>query len=291
MAKVSIPRGVLGYDDSGTGRVVVLVHAGLADRRMWDRQFAVLSRTHRTIRYDWRGYGGSSDLSAEVAHHEDLLALMNALEIESATLVGASMGGCYALDAALTQPGRVDGLVLVSAVFSGFAWPAESLAQTENSARAAVPPERLSRYAQRDLEPDPADVAAMAAANVALMVAGPGRSLDDLEPAVRDQALLMCADVFAREWSSPAFPERHLRPPAAGRLHEVSVPTLVINGLCDLGGVQAAADQLTEGIAGARRLDLERTGHLAPVERPAETSAAIDELLRSTGALGPVLDA
>jgi pimeloyl-ACP methyl ester carboxylesterase len=281
MATVRIPDADLGYDDGGSGRVVVLIHAGLADRRMWDAQFADLTVGHRVIRYDWRGYGESSDLRAEVAHHEDLLALMDALEIESATLVGASMGGCYALDAALAQPGRVDGLVLVSAVFSGFAWPAESLAQMEKSAQAAVPAERLSRYAQRDLDPDPADVTAMAAANVALMVAGPGRSLDDLEPAVRDQALLMCAGVFAREWSSPAFPERRLDSPAAGRLHEVAAPTLVINGLCDLGGVQVAAGLLTEGIPGARRLDLERTGHLAPVERPAETSAAIEELLSS----------
>jgi pimeloyl-ACP methyl ester carboxylesterase len=281
MATAGIPGALLGYDDSGSGPVVVLVHAGLADRRMWDRQFAVLSRTHRVIRYDWRGYGESSDLSAEVAHHEDLLALMDAREITSATLVGASMGGCYAVDAALAQPARVDGLALVSAVFSGFTWPAESLGQLEKSARAAVPADRLSRYAQRDLDPDPADVTAMAAANVALMVAGPGRSLDDLEPAVREQALQMCADVFTREWSCPAFPERHLQPPAVGRLREIAVPTLVVNGLCDLGGVQAAADQLTEGIAGARRLDLERTGHLASVERPAELTAAIEGLVGS----------
>jgi pimeloyl-ACP methyl ester carboxylesterase len=279
VAKVSIGGAELGYDDSGSGEVIVLVHAGLADRRMWDRQFADLAKARRVIRYDWRGYGDSADLSAEVAHHEDLLALLDALEVEAATLVGASMGGCCALDATLAQPARVTGLVLVSAVFSGFQWPAESLAQMAESTGNAVPAERLSRYARRDLAPDPADVAAMAAANVALMVAGPDRSLEDLEPAVRDQALRMCADVYAREWSSPAFAERQLRPPAAGRLHEIAVPTLVVNGRCDLDGVQVAADLLTQGIAGALRLDLEQTGHLAPLERPAETTAAIEQLL------------
>jgi pimeloyl-ACP methyl ester carboxylesterase len=281
MATIAIPGAELGYDDTGTGPVVLLVHAGLADRRMWDRQVADLALSHRVIRYDWRGYGDSSDLSAEVAHHEDLLALMDALDVASATLVGASMGGCYALDAALAQPARVEALVLVSAVYSGFAWPARSLAQMEESARGAVPAERLTRYAQRDLEPDPADVAAIAAANVALMVAGPGRSLDDLDPAVRDRAVELCSDVYTREWSSPAWPERLLQPPAVGRLSEIAVPTLVVNGLCDLDGVQAAADTLTAGIAGARRIDLALTGHLAPLERPGETTAAIEELLRS----------
>ena len=279
VATLTIPGARIGYDDTGSGPVVVLVHAGLADRRMWDGQVAGLAGSARVVRYDQRGCGESDDLSAEVAHHGDLLAVLDSLEIDRAVLVGSSMGGSYALDAALAQPPRVSGLVLVSAVFSGFAWPASSLAQMAESVRDAVPPDRRAGYADRSISPRLDDVAAMAAANVALMVAGPGRTLDDLDPRVRDEALRLCSDVFAREWSSPSFTERQLEPPASGRLAEIAVPTVVLNGLCDLDGVQLAADQLTTGIPGARRVDLACTGHLAPLERPAETTAAVLDLL------------
>ena len=279
MATLSIPGAQIGYDQAGTGDVVILVHAGLADRRMWDHQQADLARTHRVVRYDWRGYGGSSDLTSEVSHHDDLLAVMDGLAIPTATLVGASMGGCYALDVALAQPARVRSLCLISAVFSGFAWPQESLDQMAESTRDAVPAERVAAYRERSLTPLAADVRAMAAANVALMVAGPGRDLHQLNPVVRARALALCEDVFAREWASPAFAERQLLPPASQRLGDIAVPTLIVNGLEDIGGVQHAADLLTAGISGAHRLDLPDTGHLSPLERPVEVTAAIRALL------------
>lgn len=47
----------LAYDEAGAGPAVVLVHAGVADRRMWDHQFAELAKDHWVVRYDWRGYG------------------------------------------------------------------------------------------------------------------------------------------------------------------------------------------------------------------------------------------
>lgn len=259
MAIVAANGGRFGYDDTGSGPVVVLVHAGLADRRMWDHQFADLSRDHRVIRYDWRGYGESSDLTDEVAHHEDLLALLDALDVDRATLVGASMGGAYALDAAIAAPERVSALVLVCAVFSGHAWPPSSLA--------------LMASAFEDV--DRSDPVAMATANVDLMVAGPGRSLDDLDPVVRARAVELCTDVFRREAGGQQHHERQLEPPAAGRLGEVLVPTLVVNGLEDLDGVQQAATALTAGISGARRLDLPATGHLPSVERPVQLTAAL----------------
>lgn len=47
----------LPHDDAGSGPPVVLSHAGIADRRMWDHQFKHLATERRVIRYDWRGYG------------------------------------------------------------------------------------------------------------------------------------------------------------------------------------------------------------------------------------------
>jgi len=82
----------------------------------------------------------------------------------------------------------------------------------------------------------------------------------------------MCRGVFAREWNGPRFTERHLQPPARGRLSEVRVPVPVINGLADVPGIQEISGLLADGIPGARRMDLASTGHLPPMERPVDRS-------------------
>lgn len=79
--------------------------------------------------------------------------------------------------------------------------------------------------------------------------------------------------------SVPRSSERFLTAPAAGRLGEIAVPTLVINGLSDVAGIQEVATLLADGIPGARRLDLPDTGHLAPLERPEEVTAALTSFL------------
>src|SRR4051794_9629291 len=54
---VSVNGTSLYYETAGRGTVVVLLHAGNLDRRVWDPQFPALAREHRVIRYDLRGYG------------------------------------------------------------------------------------------------------------------------------------------------------------------------------------------------------------------------------------------
>ncbi len=78
-----------------------------------------LAAGHRVIRYDRRGFGGTRGESGEHAHYEDLLALLDARGIEQAALVGASMGGACALDAALAAPERITRLVLLGSGLTG----------------------------------------------------------------------------------------------------------------------------------------------------------------------------
>jgi pimeloyl-ACP methyl ester carboxylesterase len=282
MAMIRVGDAQLGYDEAGSGPAVVLVHAALADRRMWDHQFQALAERYRVIRYDWRGYGESSAVTGEVARHEDLLALLDALAVDEAAVIGCSMGGAHALDAALAVPGRVRALGLICSGLSGHEWSAQTVALMQERVRRAVPAERLQRYRDRTASRvDPADVTAMAEANVALMVAGPDRDRADLDPAVWQAAVTMCRGVFEREWSEPPYSERAGEPPAKERLAEIAVPTLVINGLADVPGIQEVSDLLADGIAGACRLDLPATGHLPSLERPVEVTAALTKFLAS----------
>ncbi|MGW0804017.1 alpha/beta fold hydrolase [Nonomuraea sp. NPDC002799] len=155
----------IAYDETGPDSpagTVVLVHAGVADRRMWDHRFLALAERYRVIRYDWRGQGRSGDAEGEVCHHEDLLAVMDALGVERAALVGGSMGGAYATEAALAAPSRVAALALIGSGLAGHSWPAEMLEQARKRVHTSVPAGRLARYHADEV--DPADVRAMAEA-------------------------------------------------------------------------------------------------------------------------------
>ncbi|MEU7900370.1 alpha/beta fold hydrolase [Nonomuraea sp. NPDC049152] len=274
---------MLSFEQAGRGPAVILIHAGIADRRMWDHQFAALAATHRVIRYDWRGYGRSGDPEQEPCHHEDLLALMDELGLERAALVGCSMGGAYAVEAALAAPARVSALALVASGLAGHIWPQEMLAQARERVHSAVPAERLARYREGGADVEEGDALAMARAQVLWQVAGPERGRGDLSEQVWQRAVTMCEGVFERLWRGPAVAERLLDPPAAGRLGEVRAPTLVINGLADVPGIQQVSDLLSSCIGGARRVDLPDTGHLPPLERPEQVTALL------TGFLSPLL--
>src|SRR3712207_5045953 len=88
----------LFYQVAGEGPVVVLLHAGIADSRMWDGQFEEFVRHHRGIRYDARGYGRSDMPAGPFARHEDLHGLLHFLGVERVSLVGLSMGSSTAID-------------------------------------------------------------------------------------------------------------------------------------------------------------------------------------------------
>ncbi|MFV2198622.1 alpha/beta fold hydrolase [Nocardiopsis sp. LOL_012] len=283
MTRIDIGRTVLGYEERGEGPPVVLVHAAVGDRRMWDHQFAALAESHRVVRYDWRGYGESDDASGAVAHHEDLLALMDALDIERAALVGASMGGGFAVDAALTAPERVSALGLVCAAMTGRPWP-ESFTTAAGRAMAdAVPPERLARYRRGHADPAPEDVDAMARAQARFFVLGPHRDPRDLPEGVWERLLELYRATFQRMWSGPPGTEAPPEPPAEGRLKEIGVPALVVKGGRDVPEIQEISDVYAAGLPQARLLDLPGSGHMPSLECPAELTGALVDFLAGHG--------
>ena len=99
------------------GVPVVLLHAGVAGRRGWH---AVAERLPGpVIAYDRRGFGETPPGPEGFTHLEDLLAVLDAQAGGPAWLVGNSMGGALALDAAVTAPERIAGLVLIAPAVGG----------------------------------------------------------------------------------------------------------------------------------------------------------------------------
>src|SRR3954447_26946346 len=87
----------IAYDDEGSGPPVALIHAGVADRRMWSALAADLARRHRVIRHDLRGVGESLPPTGAWSHHTDVLDLLDELLITRTHLVGASLGAGIAV--------------------------------------------------------------------------------------------------------------------------------------------------------------------------------------------------
>ena len=145
---------------------------------------------------------------------------------------------------------------------------------------AAVPHERLTVYQAGNASPDPSDVAAMAEAQGRFMVLGAGRSPEEMPLEAWDLSLLMLRELFARSWSSPPNENLWPDPPAKGRLHEITVPTLVVKGLSEIPQIQEVADLYAAGIGDAALLELPETGHLPSIERPGELTAALAGFLK-----------
>ncbi len=61
----------LYYETAGQGHALLLLHAGMADSRMWDEQFPVFAQHYQTLRYDLRGFGKSHIPAGPFANHED----------------------------------------------------------------------------------------------------------------------------------------------------------------------------------------------------------------------------
>lgn len=106
----------LYYEELGKGEPVILIHDHSLSNLMWEQQFYNLSQNYRMIRYDLRGYGESSSQIEYIhfTHAEDLIALMDALNLNKAHVIGLGMGGSVATDMLTWYPERVSSAVLVS---------------------------------------------------------------------------------------------------------------------------------------------------------------------------------
>src|SRR5579859_6234281 len=116
---LDVSGGKISYEEAGRGRPIVLLHEGIADRRMWDREFPRLALGHQVVRYDLRGYGSSPPATAPFSPVRDLVTLLDHLGMKQPLIVGPSVGGKIALDLTLAHPERVGALLLVAPGYSG----------------------------------------------------------------------------------------------------------------------------------------------------------------------------
>ncbi len=108
--RVEVEGARIWWASFGAGEPVILLHGGAGNSEHWGNQIPALAKRYRVVVVDARGHGRSTRTEAPLSYHrmaEDLLAVMDALEIERASLVGWSDGGIVGLDLAVHHPERV----------------------------------------------------------------------------------------------------------------------------------------------------------------------------------------
>jgi pimeloyl-ACP methyl ester carboxylesterase len=260
-----IAGGLLYYEVAGAGSPVILNHGFALDTRMWDDQFETFAQQHQVIRYDALGFGRSSLPNGPYSPTDDQAALMDHLGIEQAHIVGLSRGGGVAVDFAIDHPTRVRSLVAIDSTLNGYDW-----GSLNDDTRAVW---SLGRRAP---------LADVKAAWLALGIFAPALE----QPALAARIQQMTADYSGWHWQNRDQGQAPI-PAAAGRLHEITVPTLIIVGERDTLGFRKFADALVNGIPHARKVVLSGVGHMANMEAPQVFNRIVLEFLADVDAQPP----
>ena len=266
--KVEVPGATLFWESTGRGHALVLVHAGICDQSMWDDDVPSFAGGHQVITYDCRGYGATRSTDVAFSNRADLIAVLDNLGIARASLLGCSRGGAIVLDTTLEYPDRVSALIWVNGGLGGL--------EHEST------PEEVALFESEEPLAEARDWAGLADLDVRIWVDGIGQSPTRVPAHIRERVRAMSLANYVAE--HPAGQPIVLDPPAAGRLGEIAVPTLIVEGELDPSDTHAAADALATGIAGARRVTMKGVAHLPNLERADDFRRIVRDFLASAGA-------
>lgn len=245
--------GAISYDVTGSGPAVLLVHAGVADRRMWEPQLSTLSRHHQVVRVDLHGFGDSPLPEEPYAHVDDIVAVMNMTGIDTAAVVGASFGGLVSEQLAVLHPHRVERLLLLC--------PASAFLEPDQ--------ELKTFWAREEQLLDQGDLGAATALNVETWC-GPEAS-----PTVRELVATMQHHALELQIEREDLEvDDDPGDPAV-----IQAPTLVVSGGHDLKAFGAAAKALAQRLPRGELLALAWAGHLPNLERPDEVGSLMVDFL------------
>lgn len=265
---VPIENAKIYYEMAGEGTPLVMIHAGVADHRQWNNEFAHFAQSHRVIRFDMRGFGRSEPVAGEFTLMSDLVSLLAALGIdEPMILMGCSMGGGLAMDFALTYPSRVKGLIMVASAPGGL------------ELDVPVP----AKFAEVEKAYEAGDLDLTSELETQIWFDGAGRTPEQVDQEMRKLLYEMNRTALSHEAKGLGKRLPNTETPAAGRLHELEIPVLIVLGSHDSPFMLAAADYMAERIKSAKRVVIEDAAHLPNMDQPLEFRGIIQKFLTGLG--------
>lgn len=251
----------------GDGPPVVFLHSGVSDRRAWYAVIDALGDDVDAIAYDQRGHGRTPLGSAPWSRVEDALTVLDHQKVERALFVGNSLGGGCALDAALTAPDRVSGMVLFGTAISG----APDYDEDRIDPATMVLSERIDRAL------DDGDKDELVRLETWLWLDGPGQPEGRVSGRIRRLAEEMSRGVTEDE-------ELHGKTglPTWDRLEEITIPAIVAIGEFDVPVLNDRCRILASRLPNASLRVVTGSAHGPSLDAPDQVVALIREML-STG--------
>jgi 3-oxoadipate enol-lactonase len=243
---------------------LVLLNSIGCDMDLWDEVLPALRRRHLLLRIDTRGHGASGAPDGDYRLEElalDVLAVMDAADLDRAAVAGVSLGGMIAMQMALDHPERVSALALIctSATMDREAWRQRG-ETVRGEGMEGVVDLTMSRFLSEAFAEARPEVAATVKRGLLAM---PATGYAGCAAAIRDM------EIF-------------------GRLGAIGAPTLVITGTLDASTpMEPHGAALVRALSGARHVALE-AAHLAPLEAPGPLADALIHFLHACRpAIGP----
>lgn len=242
----------LSYNDIGTGKIpIIFLHGFPFDKSMWQGQLDYLKSSSRVIAYDIRGFGASKDEESVFSMDlftDDLIAFMDSLAIEKATLCGLSMGGYIALNAVKRFPTRFSALILCDT---------QCIADT---------PEVFEKRANTIVEIQKDGVAMFNEAFIKSVLHEDSFNTK-LELVEQLRTVVNANSARILTMGLTALAERS---ETCSSLSKIAIPTLIICGRADVVTPLAESQAMNQNIKGSTLCVIEHAGHVSNLEQPIE---------------------
>jgi pimeloyl-ACP methyl ester carboxylesterase len=252
---------MLSIIDKGRGIPLVLLHGFPLDRRMWEAQISELSSSYRVIAPDLRGFGQSqSDEPFAIADlADDVHATLEKIGALPCVLAGLSMGGYVSLAYALKYSTDLRALILI-----------------DTRPQADTPDQRNGRTKMIELACNEGSKAVTQQMIPKLLA----EDVPHTRPAIAN-ALLRMGQSLPPLTIEHALEAMRNRPDQSSRLSSIKTPTLVIVGDVDAIIPVDVARSMQQSIPGAQLAIIKASGHMSPMEQPAQVNQAIARFIRS----------
>lgn len=262
MPKVTARDVELYYEEHGRGEPLVLVPGFGSGLWIWYRQIPAFAERFRTIAFDPRGVARSAAADAPFTMRDladDLAALLEALQVERAHVLGASFGGFVAQEFALAHPERTRSLVLCCTSYGGTGHvpPAPETLAAIASTKGLNTEERVREN---------------------LLLAFSPRFVEE-QPAEVERVINLRAENDVPEHAYLRQLQAAFAFDAAARVGAIDIPTLVITGDADVIVPHENSLKLAAAIHGAALRIVEGGSHTFFIERPDDFNRAVVEFM------------
>src|SRR5262245_34657039 len=263
----------LNYDEVGSGIPIVFVHEFAGDSRSWEAQMRYFGRRYRAIAYNARGYPPSDvpddvERYSQVRARDDIRAVLDALAIDKAHIVGLSMGGFAALHFGFTYPQRARSLVVAGCGYG---------AEPEKRQQFAEEVEASARRFEVEVMARAAETYALGPSRVQFQNKDPRGWREFADELARHSARGSALTLRGVQKQRPSLYE------LVDRMKAITAPTLVMSGDEDWPCLEPAL-LMKRTIATAALVVMPNAGHTINLEEPAAFNHHLAEFFRAVDA-------